>query len=330
MYLDTESDAYVLSIPAFRWFKVSGSYSNRNEAGLSTAQYVGRGQILALDGLYWNGSVNNTGNTIASLGIVDLHTLSWQFAYKSTVEDYYVNPGIAGYYEESTPSSTVWDSDGVYDLFVGPNAPQNRFWNHTTKDTTDSTTTMTSGSTLSSGAISGIVLGAVFLAASIVCLLIWLWFRWRNRKAASQARKEAAAGVGAANDVAYAGPPTAAGLNGGRFEKPELPATEVQRPFSELVTGLAAAATGVRPVDQRSAMSYETVPGSAVSRQTSPPSPPSSQPRASGPSSEHVEVEGSLAERYELEPTPSRRSLQPPSGPQEPRPSHSTDELYGE
>jgi hypothetical protein len=95
----TASDSdqvYVLSIPAFRWFRSDPATQPRY---MHTCELVGKRQMLSIGGI--DAQVQNTVDPLGyGLGIFDLSDWEWKPSYDAEAEDYVPHDKINQWYSD--------------------------------------------------------------------------------------------------------------------------------------------------------------------------------------------------------------------------------------
>ena len=98
-------DVYVLSMPAFVWFKAETSSLVRR--AYHTCQVIGKRQMLVIgginpthnssDGSYWDGGADPWAH---GLGLFDMSALSWTTSYNASAKDYEQPAMVKQYYAD--------------------------------------------------------------------------------------------------------------------------------------------------------------------------------------------------------------------------------------
>lgn len=111
-YLD---EVFVLSLPAFTWFKAD--YTPTHTRTAHSCNVIGKRQMISL------GGVNPTGNLwlpadpwTQSIGVFDMTEMRWADGYNATAEDYVTPDVVKAWYAGNGPYPN-WDSDDVKALF---------------------------------------------------------------------------------------------------------------------------------------------------------------------------------------------------------------------
>ncbi|KAF2964934.1 hypothetical protein GQX73_g8626 [Xylaria multiplex] len=200
------NDVYVLSIPSFRWIKVSDSNNpdllgpdqpgrNRlkcdvwNESqlivsgGTITLGTLGLGEFVSLS------SVCNA--TYPPIKVLDTSTYTWRTEFDPSVEYSVPNAVTAVIGGNSsggallTSPSSGWDSHDLVSVFKQTvprdtyNAQESAGTGGTTNPVPNSTSQRNTSSGLGAGAIAGIVVGIVVVLAAILATAFFCWKRKR-------------------------------------------------------------------------------------------------------------------------------------------------------
>ncbi|KAF2141130.1 uncharacterized protein K452DRAFT_288500 [Aplosporella prunicola CBS 121167] len=176
----THSDSFILSLPAFRWFK--GPTDTAPRVGL-TCHTVGSGrQVLVIGGQ--NDNLNSTARWqdpdpwTQGLGIFDMTALEWSDGYDADAADYESPQVVKDWYADEENAEPDWSSDTVKTLFSRTSASAS-----VSSTVSASPSTSTSASSKShAGAIAGGVVGAVAALVLIGFLLFWCRHRRRSAK----------------------------------------------------------------------------------------------------------------------------------------------------
>ncbi|KAB8266037.1 hypothetical protein BDV32DRAFT_143771 [Aspergillus pseudonomiae] len=196
----SDGNVYVLSVPSFRWIRVTDDNSIRIKHKCVRPQnntmIVVGGNTPVTNREYDPLPQNCDSATFANgIGIFDLHSLSWLSNYNASYSDAYKIPSkvsdiIGG---SETGGATVvspesgFNSTSMEDLFKKRN---NVADSGTSSTSTPSTTGQSSGASksLSGGGIAGVVVGCVAGVGLIAGLAWLLTLRHRKAKAASSSR----------------------------------------------------------------------------------------------------------------------------------------------
>lgn len=171
-------EVYVLSLPAFRWFKAD--YPAQHPRFRHSCNVVGNRQMLSVGGQDPTNIYNNTFTAdpfLQGLGIFDLTTMHWSDQYNAKAEPYETPAVVKAWYAANGMSPATWNSPAVQRLFGGTSSIGD----------TDTTASQKSGSN-HTGAIAGGVAGAIAALLLLAGLLVW-WLRRRKSKATDNALK---------------------------------------------------------------------------------------------------------------------------------------------
>ncbi|KAF5679866.1 kelch repeat [Fusarium denticulatum] len=166
-------DVWVLSLPAFKWFKADVDSPKRGIHGCALA---GKRQMLSIGGNNWGKDEGWKGKDpwTQGIGILDLPSLAWSSDHDAEAEDHQSPKVVRDWYQSG--DEVEWDNREVEKLFASMSATTPRSTDGPKFDSSPDN----SSSTLV-GAIAGGVIGGV---AAIVALVgLWLWMRRRKRKA---------------------------------------------------------------------------------------------------------------------------------------------------
>ncbi|KAK3312100.1 hypothetical protein B0H66DRAFT_394322 [Apodospora peruviana] len=198
-------DVYVLSLPAFNWFKADDAYGGGRAS--HSCVVVGKRQMLSV------GGTNNAGFSgfktqwaepdpfYQGLGIFDMTMMTWsrEGKYNAYAEEYQSPDVVKAWYDNHGSDSVAWTSEEVKSLFavVNDSNSTSKSDSHSqftslpeltvcsapgssTQDQDPSKKTSSSSSSSSTGAIAGGVVGGVG-AVAIVAAIIFFVMRKKKR-----------------------------------------------------------------------------------------------------------------------------------------------------
>ncbi|KAL8636037.1 MAG: hypothetical protein Q9226_009297 [Calogaya cf. arnoldii] len=118
---DALDEVYVLSLPAFAWFKAD--YPARQSRTGHTCNLVGKGnrQMLSIGGKNPTDILVNATNTdpfLQGLGVFDLTAMRWSDRYNADAESYETPAVVKAWYAVNGRSTRNWDSPAVQRLFL--------------------------------------------------------------------------------------------------------------------------------------------------------------------------------------------------------------------
>ncbi|KAL9036718.1 MAG: hypothetical protein Q9180_004135 [Flavoplaca navasiana] len=177
----TLDEVYVLSLPAFRWFKAD--YPAQYPRFRHSCNVVGNRQMLSIGGQDPTNIYNNTFTAdpfLQGLGIFDLTTMQWSDQYNAEAEPYETPAVVKAWYAANGMSPATWNSPAVQRLFEDT----------TSTGDTDTSASQRSGSN-HTGAIAGGVAGAIATLLLLAGFLVW-WLRRRKSTATDNALKSSA------------------------------------------------------------------------------------------------------------------------------------------
>ncbi|KAH8898063.1 hypothetical protein GQ53DRAFT_678017 [Thozetella sp. PMI_491] len=212
-------DVYVLSIPAFRWFK---GPTGTPRLGQRCVAGNGR-QMISIGGL--NGGVwLDTDTWRQGIGVLDMTALEWISGYDAGAAKYTYPDVVKAWYDDGGLSKVFWSSNASQTVFTS---------NSSTPGGGDEKDNKGSSST-NIGAIVGGVIGgvAVIGIAAFAC-----WYILRRRRRSS--REPIQSDPGSATE--YAGAPA-----NENYYKAELDARQNAHQYYELSSGVAG--TGREPL----------------------------------------------------------------------------------
>ncbi|OCL12594.1 hypothetical protein AOQ84DRAFT_372941 [Glonium stellatum] len=160
-------DVYILSLPAFTWFKVN--YSPSDPRIYHTCHVVGNRQLISVGGLNPSApspaaAMNDTDPFILGLKVFDMTELQWTNFYNASAEPYVPPDVIAKYYTANGRYPTMWNDPRLKDIFIPPiNTTSNTTFNTTTPNTTTHSTEKHSH--------TGVIVGGTLGGVAGTCLL---------------------------------------------------------------------------------------------------------------------------------------------------------------
>ncbi|KAF5684575.1 kelch repeat protein [Fusarium circinatum] len=172
-------DVWVLSLPAFKWFKAKVDGPKR---GMHGCALVGKRQMLSIGGNNWgkHEGWKDKDPWTQGIGILDLPSLTWSSEYDAEAEDYESPKVVKDWYQSD--DEVEWDNREVAKLFASMSTTTPR---STDGPKIDSPPDNSSSTPV--GAIAGGVVGGV---AAIVALVgIWLWIRRRKRNGSNEVQQ---------------------------------------------------------------------------------------------------------------------------------------------
>ena len=101
--LQSTSDIYILSIPAFQWFRVDVKSTERAFHDCATA---GKSQMIVVGGLEYINDGNRdtrwevTDKLTKGLGVFDMNELKWENKYDPEAAEYKTPAMVKGWYED--------------------------------------------------------------------------------------------------------------------------------------------------------------------------------------------------------------------------------------
>ena len=167
---------YVLSLPAFRWFKAD--HPAQYPRFRHSCNIVGNRQMLSIGGQDPTNQYNNTFTAdpfLQGLGIFDLTAMQWSDQYNADAEPYESSAVVKAWYAANGMSPATWDSPAVQRLFGDTSSTEDA----------DTSASQKSGSH-HTRAIAGGVAGGIAALLLLAGLSIW-WLRRRKSKATDNA-----------------------------------------------------------------------------------------------------------------------------------------------
>lgn len=188
--LNAYDAVYVLSLPAFAWFKAN--YTAVQSRHKHTCEVFGR-QMLSIGG--WSTTDNNLGHLstdrfLQGLGIFDLTAMQWSSSYDANAEPYQTPDVVKAWYAANGTSPTRWDDPAVQKFFERASTSNPGSSAGTASESPNPTPTPSSGTTSKSssshaGAIAGGVIGGVAALVFVAGSIFWLLRRKRKPDGAS-------------------------------------------------------------------------------------------------------------------------------------------------
>ncbi|KAF5254883.1 hypothetical protein FANTH_379 [Fusarium anthophilum] len=172
-------DVWVLSLPAFKWFKAEVDGPKR---GMHGCALVGKRQMLSIGGNNWgkNEGWKDKDPWTQGIGILDLPSLTWSSEYDAEAADYESPKVVKDWYQSD--DEVEWDNREVAKLFASMSTTTTRSTDGPKFDSPPDNSSSTPV-----GAIAGGVVGGV---AAIVALVgIWLWIRRRKRNGSNEVQQ---------------------------------------------------------------------------------------------------------------------------------------------
>lgn len=187
----TYDAVYILSLPAFVWFKAD--YSPQYPRYRHTCEVVGKRQMLSIGGHPFvdnNLGIYTRDPFAQGLGIFDMTDLQWKSRYDADAEDYKTPPVIKDWYRDNGSYPENWNDPAVQRFFekTSQTTSSPSAAGTTSPPSPTSTTPATASpspsisSTSNTGAIAGGVVGGIGGVALIACLAIWILRRKRNQR----------------------------------------------------------------------------------------------------------------------------------------------------
>ncbi|KAF5648931.1 kelch repeat [Fusarium sp. NRRL 52700] len=164
-------DVWVLSLPAFRWFKAEVDGPKR---GLHGCALVGKRQMLSIGGNNWGKDEGwkDKDPWTQGIGILDLPSLTWSSEYDAEAEDHESPKVVKDWYENG--DEVEWDNREVEKLFASMSSTRPR-----STDGPKFGSYPDNSSPTPVGAIAGGVVGGV--AAIVILVGVWLIICRRKR-----------------------------------------------------------------------------------------------------------------------------------------------------
>ncbi|KAH9907521.1 hypothetical protein F4778DRAFT_544958 [Xylariomycetidae sp. FL2044] len=250
---DVFSDVWILSLPAFAWFKTEAAGTPRND---HECVVVGN-QMISVGGADGKANWSSPDPWSQGLGVLELSTLTWTTGY-SPDTTYSAPQMVKEWYAQNDYLNDVaWSDEEVKTLFtIIDTSPSS-----TSPDPSESSSSSESGSSDSSpssspGAIAGGTIGGV---AGVTAIALLVWFLRRRQRRQPKASAPAAVSIprnraeldqrfqkdaelNAESKTLYAlplshkgGPPVEleADTNNDQYGHGELPGTQVERELED-------------------------------------------------------------------------------------------------
>ena len=185
---DELTDVYILSVPAFNWFKAGTTGQSRRANHFCVT--LGAGQVLGIGGRdptltsgYWA----TTDPWARGMNIFDMESLSWTGTYDAGRNKYSPASAIKQYYAANA-NKTSWDNAALSSIFAVRSTPtpastSSATSSPTSTSTSTSTATPAPSSPSHTGAIVGGVVGGVG-GLALIGLLAFCLLRRRKQKPA--------------------------------------------------------------------------------------------------------------------------------------------------
>ncbi|KAL8715201.1 MAG: hypothetical protein Q9220_001159 [cf. Caloplaca sp. 1 TL-2023] len=175
---------YVLSLPAFTWFRAS--YPATNPRSGHTCELVGKRQMLTIGGSDPRGYDSNTGQVAKDparhgIQIFDLTELQWASQYDANAEAYKSPQVVKDWYQKNEISSVHFDDPDVPKLFAGSMSTGNTTPTNTTASSGHRNINTSNPKPSHTGAIIGGVIGGI-AALCLILLLLFLLIRRRRKR----------------------------------------------------------------------------------------------------------------------------------------------------
>ena len=181
---DAYDEVYVLSLPAFAWFKAD--YTAMQSRQKHTCEVFGR-QMLSIGG--YSTTDNNLGHLSTDrfsqgLGIFDLTAMQWSDSYDANAEPYQTPDVVKAWYRENGTSPVKWDDPALEGFFqkasvTGPGSSAGP--TSETPSPTPSKAASSNSHPSHTGAIAGGVVGGIAAVCVLAGLIFWLLRRKRRR-----------------------------------------------------------------------------------------------------------------------------------------------------
>ncbi|VUC31112.1 unnamed protein product [Clonostachys rosea] len=171
-------DVWILSLPAFRWFRVPSSRAPARR--YHDCATIGKSQMISVGGAIGDNAFSNLEQWPNGIGILDMNTGNWVDSYNPDAGDYETPSFIQQYYQESDYSARVnWADDADFkSSFSGL-----KIANTTSDESKDDTNNENNNPNKNIGAIIGGVLGGTAL---ITLILAIAWFMYQRRRPAPE------------------------------------------------------------------------------------------------------------------------------------------------
>ncbi|KAK2762299.1 hypothetical protein FQN54_001309 [Arachnomyces sp. PD_36] len=178
---DDSSQVYVLSLPAFRWFRTPVETEPRF---MHTCEVVGGRQMLSIGGS--NAIEQHTIDSFKyGLGIFDMVDWEWKPSYDADAAPYEPADTIKEFYSNADSQYPAWDSENVKSLFersLGTESAPSNPDTTATSSGSEPVDTSSSDDSLPVAAIAGGVVGGV---GGVAVIGVFLFFLFGRRKKSS-------------------------------------------------------------------------------------------------------------------------------------------------
>ncbi|KAK8174173.1 hypothetical protein IWX90DRAFT_428951 [Phyllosticta citrichinensis] len=166
-------DIYILSLPAFRWFRISSETTGTPRSHHTCHTFAS--QMVVVGGVDFSlgipGDWKDPDPWDNGLGVFDLNDLEWKTSYNASAAAYETPQVVKDWYNRGGAANVSWDSDGVQSLFSSA---------LTDSSGSDNSTGSTSQrSSNHAGAIAGGVVGGVAAVALLAGLAVFMLRRRR-------------------------------------------------------------------------------------------------------------------------------------------------------
>ncbi|QIW95224.1 hypothetical protein AMS68_000742 [Peltaster fructicola] len=192
-WISSDGAVYILSLPAFHWFRVPGSAVGRTRHTCNIPSARSR-QMISVGGIVMPGPLNSSDFTIENtgapdpwangLGVFDMTKLTWG-SYVQPSDDYTTPDVVKDYYKTNGLYPSSWDDAGTQQWFTVKVATNSTSVANTSTSATPSAQSISQPAGISPGAIAGAVIGGIALIA-VTAVAIWLFVR--RRKSTEQQR----------------------------------------------------------------------------------------------------------------------------------------------
>ena len=176
-------DVFVLSLPAFNWFRASGTSAKR---AWHRCDLIGKRQMIVIGGAEPTAALGATPDPWThGLGIFDMTELSWSNSYNASAQPYEQPSIVKQFYATNSPQPSSWNDPTLAAIFATKSAT-------TTAKPSPTSTGGSSGSPVAhhnnAGAIGGGGLGGLVLLCLLLGLVLLLLRRQRRKQRAHQPR----------------------------------------------------------------------------------------------------------------------------------------------